>query len=700
VDRATPRMCAASASVTPLPGLTMRRRRRWKDARHRPQHLACRLSEGPTRNRHSDGALHTASDQPAPNLRATEGLAAASGSGAGSARVRRFGLERARIVKALRRAQKCQCSSACFEHTEWTGAHHGGRVTAMPRRRVAEVLACLEAEFSEFAAAFVQGEYLLWLGSGISREVVPDVNSLLERVLELLRAKVDGDDPACRFRLALDEVLEVAGVPTKTLESIDLTVPVEDWPAREDIIARLNAHYSEVLDVQVRGEPEDFLVWTGLNVPSTYGDPDLEPDVEHYCIAILMLEGTVRAAPTTNWDGLVEEAIARLAPGLDGVARVVVRTEDFRAPEGRSELIKFHGCAVRARANEHEYRSLIVARMSQISGWTTKPENQMMKHRLEHLFAARPALIVGLSAQDANIHTVFHQAIQNLQRPWPSSPPAVVFSAEQLGHQHRHVLKVAYGDSYSPNADAIYASSLLGAYAKPALLGLVLLTLAEKLCALFDCVPELTWAPDETERLRSDVRTLRDFVGEGADGDRRAFVEAMVDTVNLALSVFREGRGPGAGASGYQPISVAPIAVAVQDPDYPKTAFGRLGVALSLIARGHAQRLWKILPGSRTTIEDGVIHVITERQDSNVFFVRDARASMGLELDGVVDAAQESAVVIQAEVEPAAATRSPRARYGRTGKTGIRRVNIAELCTEVQSADELFEAFKLAGAFQ
>jgi len=176
----------------------------------------------------------------------------------------------------------------------------------MPRATVVDVLACLGDEFQEFAEGFSRGEYLLWLGSGLSRDVVPNVAAIVERMLEFLRTNIENPEARCRFSRALDEVLDVAGVPTATRASLDYSIPVVSWPAIEDIVGRLVDRYADVLNVQVQDEDEDFLVWEGLDVPRTYGAPELEPDVEHFCVALLMLEGVVRAAPTTNWDGLVE----------------------------------------------------------------------------------------------------------------------------------------------------------------------------------------------------------------------------------------------------------------------------------------------------------------------------------------------------------------------------------------------------------
>lgn len=564
----------------------------------------------------------------------------------------------------------------------------------MPRNTVSEVLECFDDEFAAVASAFARGEYLLWLGSGISRDVVPDVPTLLRTMLEYLQIRVVVADSACRFRAALQEVLEVAGGPAT---AVDVTTEVGSWPNLGDIVERLVNQYSHVLDVRIQDESADYLVWSGLDVPATYGAPDLEPDVEHLCIAILMLEGVVQSAPTTNWDGLVEKAVERLSGNRDSVLKVIVTPDDFRAPDRRAELVKFHGCAVRAAQDPDEYRKLLIARVSQISGWTEKPENQMMKDRLGYLFGSRPAFIVGLSAQDANIQTVFHMAIQNLSRTWPAAPPAVVFAEHNLHPHHRHVMKVIYGDdSFSVNSSEIASSALLGAYAKPVLLGLVLFTLGDKVSTLIGYIPELDLPGPDLERIRGDVRGLRNAAGAKADPDNRAFVEALISVLTFALSIFRTGEIP--DPAPYPALSPSPIAEAARDPYFPLAALGRFALAFILLGRGLLDGQWTLDAGSPSKPVDGVVRIKKGPRTSKVFVVRDARVLSDLEAAGIVDMADSEVMIAQAEAARRPATRSPRGRYGRSGNSGARLVDLEDMCTSISSADELFEDFVLAGA--
>jgi len=586
-------------------------------------------------------------------------------------------------------------------------------MTAEPARTVAAVLARFNSSFSEFAAAFYQGQYVLWLGSGISRDRVPSVEVLLERVMDHLRLNVVPNEPSCIYRTALKEVLSLAALAPEELESIDFSSAVHTWPLRDRIISALVRQYSLVLDVPVGDDnPEDYLVWTGLDVPNTYGSPDLEPDVEHYCIALLMLEGLVGSAVTANWDGLLEKALEELTPGYGSLVRVAVKADDFRVGGRRIDVVKFHGCAVRARDDEAGYRELLVARESQISGWTEQPEHTSMRKHLEVLYTDRLTLVIGLSAQDANLHTVFARAIQDLARPWPALPPAVVLSAEQLETYHRHLLKLTYGRNYQGNATPIAQSALLGAYAKPTLLALLLSSLTDKLSFLVEHSLATSWGSTQVDQLKRDLLLLRDFAASHADPPsdatldhevvaefQRRYVARFIDAANLVLTVFRTGRAPCAAEGRYRPLSDRPVAEAIYSADFPTDEFGRLGVALSLIGRGVALGDWSAVLGDEARLSGGVLRLATGQRNTPVFFVKDATTLMKLELDGSMDLSDEDVLIVIAGEEPPESVRSSGGRYGRDGKLGAAEFSVVSNIAETASADDLYEAFKLAGGF-
>lgn len=567
--------------------------------------------------------------------------------------------------------------------------------------------------FWEFVAAFNEGQYVLWLGSGISRDRVPNVDVLLQRALEHLRTNIVDVDTDCAFRAALQEVLQLASLTHEEMESVDFSIAVENWPLRDRIVRTLVTNYSRVLDVTVGDDnPDDYLVWTGLDVPNTYGSPDLQPDVEHYCIAVLMLEGLVASAVTANWDGLLEKALCELTPAFDSIVRVAVKPEDFRIVGPRVDVIKFHGCAVRARESESEYRPLLVARQSQISGWTEQQQNKSMRKHLELLYTDRLTLMIGLSAQDANLHTVFATAIQDLARPWPASPPAVVLSEEYLASYHRNLLKLTYGSSHHGNAGAIVRSALLGSYGKPTLLALVLSSLTDKLSVLMEYAMCSALDVPRVEHLRRDLVSLRDAAACHADPVnsetmehaaiaefQRGFVARLIDVVNLALTIFRTGRPPSADRCYYEPLSDHPVNQAVHSPNFPSEQYGRLGVALALIGHGLVLGHWSPVPGESKAPGDGVVRLVTDQRSIGVFFVRDAATLMRFELDGSFDQADGSVLIVITDEEPPVSTRSPKSRFGRDGKTSAGRFNVARSVAETASADDLYETFRLAGGF-
>ena len=185
-------------------------------------------------------------------------------------------------------------------------------------------------------------------------------------------------------------------------------------------------------------------------------------------------------------------------------------------------------------------------------------------------------------------------------------------------------MKVIYGDdSFSADSAAIASSALLGAYAKPTLLGLVLFTLADKLSVLIGYISELVLPAADLDRLRIDMRGLRDAASASASPDNRAFVEALISVATLALWVFRSGDIP--DSAPYPALSTAPVAEAVQNPDFPRAALGRFSLMLSLLGRGILDGQWTLKPGRHLGSADGVVCVRKGTRTSKVFVVRDTR---------------------------------------------------------------------------
>ncbi|MYF45459.1 MAG: hypothetical protein F4223_03290 [Rhodobacteraceae bacterium] len=561
-----------------------------------------------------------------------------------------------------------------------------------------DLLRSFDNQLRSVASGVVRGEYVFWLGSGLSRSVVPDVGELLRKLLSFLQARVEPADENCRYRKALREILDISGIPADDRQQIQLTTSVDSWPHINDLVQRLTDRYSKVLDVLVDGEDQDFLVWKGIDVANTYGSPDLEPAAEHLCLAILMLEGVIRTAPSANWDGLVEKAIHRLTGETTGFLRVVVRPQEFSEHESRCDLIKFHGCAIRAREDPGTYRAALIARESQISGWTTKTEHSLMKSQLEHHVATSGALVVGLSAQDANLHTILHQAAENLGRTWPVTPPAVVFALEGLEHDQKHVLRITYGESYNENHEEIETAALLGAHAQPLLLALVLYTLADKLSSLVAAISPTVIDNATTEAIQAGIRDLRDVVAGAVDDNSLAFVERLVAGVGILLSIFRTGVPIDGAACHYQPLTAQPIEQTVLDPNVDTDALGFLAVAASLFGRGVAEAFWELKAGDVESPGEGVFTVESPLGDSRVFLVRDSGVLAQLEGHEHIDMKDASVLAIHAKAIPPRQPRSSKSRYGRTGRQPAREVAIESMVNAAPDFQALMSDFRQEAA--
>ena len=208
---------------------------------------------------------------------------------------------------------------------------------------VREVLAKYEAEFATMARGVENGEFALWVGSGISRNA-PNLGDLIERALDFLRARAINTVTSDIYRPAFEQALSLANVEPPDLTG-QFETPLAHWPERKAIIRELWNKYSRVLDIRIKGEPADFMLWEAVNIRAEFADP-APPAAEHLCIAILILERAVGTIASANWDGFIEAAIRRLSPGADGVLQVVVDPNQLRGAAGRAKLLKFHGCII------------------------------------------------------------------------------------------------------------------------------------------------------------------------------------------------------------------------------------------------------------------------------------------------------------------------------------------------------------------
>jgi len=424
---------------------------------------------------------------------------------------------------------------------------------------VRQALALLDDPFAELAEGIGERRYALWLGSGISRGRVDDLNAVIERVLTYLHASADFENPNCTYVRALNEAIELAQLSAEERMAFDLAEPIADWALLPTIVDRLRNSYARLLDIRIDGHQADHLLWDVVNVPGTFADPALEPDCEHLCVALLVIEGCLAKIACANWDGLIEQAVNELSGGAGDILRVCVRDEDFREPALRARIMKFHGCAVRASADPAAYRALLVGRQSQIVAWPENLQVAVMRQQLINLATLSPTLMIGLSAQDANIQAVFIKGQATMGWDWPCHPPAYVFAEEVLGPDQTTLLKCVYRDAYDANRHSIEVGAQIRAFAKPLLTALVLYSLWRKLSVFLGSAPAPNFQAAEFDELTAGLLHFRNRIADLAEPDRLEFIRAFVEATGRALHLFREGRSLEAGAPIYRPLSITPL---------------------------------------------------------------------------------------------------------------------------------------------
>jgi hypothetical protein len=556
---------------------------------------------------------------------------------------------------------------------------------------VIDALALLDGPFAPLAEGVSQDRYALWLGSGISLGRVEGLRKLIPHVLDFLQVRVTVGDANCPFRMALSAIFATASLTPGERASIDVEKPIEEWPGLGSIIDRLASNYARFLETAVNDEEDDYLLWEAVAVTQTYGDPAIEPDVEHLCVAILILEGLASDIPSANWDGLIERAVDRLALGVPTLV-VCVHSDDLREPDLQARLYKFHGCAVRARTDEARFRPLLVARQSQIHGWISRPENAPLVARLIDIATSKPTLMVGLSAQDANIQAIFAEAEARMAWPWPSNPPAYAFSADQLGIDQRGLLKNVYRAAYNgATRQQIYDSALIRAYAKSLLVALVLHVLCLKLRTLINLAPGNLQAAHRAAIFLGILR-LRDAIARATQPNDEATVRTAIAHSARIGAMFHDGDATGAPLP-YRPLTSRAIQHMPSDHTLAGTGLREFAVALGLLGLGLHAGHWTIETVNLDDSGAGALRIVSAAGAAKLFLASSAHAALRLKINGHV-ADVDNAIVINSQEIAVPMARSPRGRMGRKGRPGVREVSMLKLLEEVSNGTELLDRFR------
>jgi hypothetical protein len=556
---------------------------------------------------------------------------------------------------------------------------------------ISDTLGLLDGPFRAFAEGFSQDRYALWLGSGISLGRVDGLSKIVPRVVEFLRRQIVIGASECRFKKALADVLRLASLSEAEKSHIDLARPFSDWRDADAIAGKLVSNYARLLDIVVDGKAEDYLLWEGVAITTTFADPAIEPDVEHLCIGILILEGVASDIASANWDGLVERAVDKLTAGQATLV-VCVRPEDLRAPALKARLFKFHGCAVKARTDEATFRPYLIGRQSQIHGWAVRTENQALVNRLIDLIATKPTLMMGLSAQDANIQAIFAAAEARLAWPWPGERPSYVFSEDAIGVDQNGLLRNVYRAAYTTATRLqIMESALIRAYAKPLLIALVLHTLFLKLRKLIELAQGSLDAASR-QHLQEGVIALRNLMGSAADPNRFIFIQALVEHSSRAIMMFRDGHAPN-GSRPYNPITAIPIQQMTGDVNLPASGLREMAVAVGILGVGVKDSVWTLHAADPGDPRAGVVHINSPAGLTKVLFVVNSHAALRLRHHGHLVDGDDIIVIHSLETAPPS-PRSPLGARGRTGRLAPREVSIAQLMSEVLTSEELVQRFR------
>jgi hypothetical protein len=555
---------------------------------------------------------------------------------------------------------------------------------------IPETLGLLDGDFRSLAEGISENRYALWLGSGISLGRLDGLGKVVPRVIEHLRSQVVSQDATCKFWTALQSALALTAATPEEEVRFDYSQPFSSWVDAESLTKRLINQYSRLLQIRVGNEPSDYLLWDAIDIAGSFADPSIEPDVEHLCIAILAIEGLTSDIASANWDGLIEKATNSLADNATTLI-VCVRPEELQQQPGKALLLKFHGCAVKAAADQPKYRPFLTGRLAQINRWVQA--YPAMANRLVTLISSKPTLMVGLSAQDSNIQGIFAEAESSVQWPWPGDRPSLIFSTSELGVDQSALLENVYRDAYNGvDRNAIDRSATFPAYGKPLLLGLVLHSLAAKLSALIDLGSFAPFNVAEKAKLRLGIRTLRDKLGKEADADRLSFIRDFVQQSGRLLGMFQSGQIPTL-PERYLPISNSPIQTFIGDHLIEASGLPEAAVAAGIIGLLLEDRKIQVKGADTTQFGAGAFVIESPLGPGKIFFAANANAALRLWNNGLVCDDDDTILVHSLEVVPSQA-RSPRSSPGRTGRSGLREVSIAMLVTEVSSADELVVRFR------
>lgn len=521
--------------------------------------------------------------------------------------------------------------------------------------------------------------------------------------VEYLRLGAVDPVTEAEYMPALDDALQLAGTD-RTAVGADIHSPFPTWGACDAIVRALRNNYSRVLDIRVGAEPDDFILWTAIDIRRQFAAPP-PPAAAHLCMAVLVLEGAVKTIASGNWDGFIEAAVHRLGGGIPGILQVVVDPNQLRDPPGQATLLKFHGCIIHAEQDEAKYRRFLTGSHTQIAMWPNNPNFTAMRNEVLGVATNRKTMVLGLSIQDMNLQGVFAAATGINRWPWPCAPdaPGHVFCEDQITQGQRDVLRIVYGDDYNGNVAAINAASHMRAWGEQVLVALVLKMIADKLNCLMGLALGATGRGALLAPLTASMDALRDQMADGAvvdaaDESRTPAVNKGIALWSRAVAVFRGGQLQHDPAA-YEPISPNTIGLLATDQNARASRLGHLAIVLALLEHGRSTAQWSLASPTNDDLSAGIASLQANRAGAParpVFLVKSASEAIRLQADGAY--ANDNALVIHSDdtwhlTMASRSSRSPSSAPGRTGSLAPSHVSVESLLQASGDIDELRASF-------